>query len=76
MRKASRELVNEAKQYHFVFAKRDFARFHPISKSLAKRFAGQALTLNQTAGPSWSASTRAAHASASGSRKRSMPPCR
>jgi hypothetical protein len=27
LRKASRELVNEVKQYHFVFAKRDFTRF-------------------------------------------------
>jgi DNA modification methylase len=28
LRKASRDLVNEVKQYHFVFAKRDFSRFH------------------------------------------------
>jgi site-specific DNA-methyltransferase (adenine-specific) len=27
LRKASRDLVDEVKQYHFVFAKRDFARF-------------------------------------------------
>ena len=27
LRKASRELVDEVKQYHFVFAKRDFTRF-------------------------------------------------
>jgi DNA modification methylase len=27
LRKASRDLVNEVKQYHFVFAKRDFSRF-------------------------------------------------
>ena len=27
LRKASRELVDEVKQYHFVFAKRDFSRF-------------------------------------------------
>jgi site-specific DNA-methyltransferase (adenine-specific) len=27
LRKASRVLVNDVKQYHFVFAKRDFARF-------------------------------------------------
>ena len=27
LRKASRDLVNEVKQFHFVFAKRDFARF-------------------------------------------------
>ncbi len=27
LRKASRDLVNEVKRYHFVFAKRDFSRF-------------------------------------------------
>ena len=33
LRKASRELVNEVKQYHFVFAKRDFTRFQPGTDS-------------------------------------------
>jgi site-specific DNA-methyltransferase (adenine-specific) len=31
LRKASRDLVEEVKQYHFVFAKRDFTRFQTIN---------------------------------------------
>lgn len=41
LRKASRDLVDEVKQYHFVFAKRDFSRFQPWGRFSAKRFAGQ-----------------------------------
>jgi len=32
LRKASRDLVREVKQYHFVFAKRDFSRFQNWSR--------------------------------------------
>jgi site-specific DNA-methyltransferase (adenine-specific) len=41
LRKASRDLVNEVKQYHFVFAKRDFTRFLGWKLFKPKRFAGQ-----------------------------------
>jgi DNA modification methylase/predicted GIY-YIG superfamily endonuclease len=42
LRKASRDLVDEVKQYHFVFAKRDFSRFQTWGRFNAKRYAGQA----------------------------------
>jgi site-specific DNA-methyltransferase (adenine-specific) len=42
LRKASRELVDEVKKYHFVFAKRDFARFQSWHQRIADRYAGQA----------------------------------
>jgi DNA modification methylase/predicted GIY-YIG superfamily endonuclease len=42
LRKASRELVEEVKQYHFVFAKRDFTRFQTWNRFNPKRFNGQA----------------------------------
>ena len=41
LRKASRELVNEVKQYHFVFAKRDFTRFQTWRGFKPKRLNGQ-----------------------------------
>ena len=41
LRKASRDLVDEVKQYHFVFAKRDFSRFQDWSRFKPSRFAGQ-----------------------------------
>ena len=41
LRKASRDLVDEVKQYHFVFAKRDFTRFQTWNRFNAKRFNGQ-----------------------------------
>lgn len=41
LRKASRNLVDEVKQYHFVFAKRDFTRFQAWNRFNAKRFNGQ-----------------------------------
>jgi site-specific DNA-methyltransferase (adenine-specific) len=41
LRKASRDLVDEVKQYHFIFAKRDFSRFQPWGRFNAKRFVGQ-----------------------------------
>ncbi len=41
MRKASRELVNEVKQYHFVFGKRDFSRFLTWRGLKPKRLNGQ-----------------------------------
>lgn len=41
LRKASRDLVNEVKQYHFVFAKRDFTRFLGWRAFKPKRFNGQ-----------------------------------
>jgi len=41
LRKASRELVNEVKQYHFVFAKRDFTRFQTWRGLKPKRLNGQ-----------------------------------
>jgi DNA modification methylase len=40
LRKASRELVNEVKQYHFVFAKRDFSRFQVWKGLKPKRLNG------------------------------------
>ena len=42
LRKASRELVDEVKQFHFVFAKRDFARFHKWRGFKPKQLVGQA----------------------------------
>jgi predicted GIY-YIG superfamily endonuclease len=42
LRKASRELVDEVKKYHFVFTKRDFARFQSWHQRIADRYAGQA----------------------------------
>jgi site-specific DNA-methyltransferase (adenine-specific) len=42
LRKASRELVNDVKQFHFVFAKRDFTRFQKWRGFKFKPLAGQA----------------------------------
>jgi hypothetical protein len=42
LRKASRELVNEVKLYHFVFAKRDFSRFQLWKGFKPKRLNGAA----------------------------------
>jgi site-specific DNA-methyltransferase (adenine-specific) len=41
LRKASRELVDQVKQFHFVFAKRDFQRFHAWRRLNPERFMGQ-----------------------------------
>ncbi len=41
LRKASRDLVDEVKQYHFVFAKRDFTRFQSWNRFKAARFNGE-----------------------------------
>jgi len=41
LRKASRELVNEVKKYHFVFAKRDFTRFQAWHGFKPKRLGGE-----------------------------------
>lgn len=41
LRKASRELVNEVKKYHFVFAKRDFTRFQAWRGFKPKRLNGE-----------------------------------
>jgi hypothetical protein len=41
LRKASRNLVRDVKQYHFVFAKRDFARFQAWDRFDPSRLAGQ-----------------------------------
>lgn len=41
LRKASRELVDEVKKYHFVFSKRDFTRFLTWRGLKPKRLAGQ-----------------------------------
>jgi site-specific DNA-methyltransferase (adenine-specific) len=41
LRKASRDLVNEVKRYHFIFAKRDFARFHAWDRIEVKRWAAE-----------------------------------
>jgi site-specific DNA-methyltransferase (adenine-specific) len=41
LRKASRDLVDEVKRYHFVFAKRDFSRFHNWPRFVPKRYAGE-----------------------------------
>ena len=41
LRKASRDLVDEVKQYHFVFAKRDFARFQTWNRFKPTRLDGQ-----------------------------------
>jgi hypothetical protein len=41
LRKASRDLVDEVKRYHFVFAKRDFTRFHAWRRFLPPSFNGQ-----------------------------------
>jgi len=42
LRKASRELVNEVKLYHFVFAKREFTRFQLLNSVRPKRLNGEA----------------------------------
>ncbi len=41
LRKASRDLADEAKRYHFLFSKRDFARFQVWSHFNPSRYAGQ-----------------------------------
>jgi hypothetical protein len=41
LRKASRDLVNDVKQFHFVFAKRDFHRFQAWRGFKPGRLAGQ-----------------------------------
>src|SRR5262249_14124103 len=41
LRKSSRELVDEVKQYHFIFARRDFARFQSLRQCNTSRFDGQ-----------------------------------
>jgi site-specific DNA-methyltransferase (adenine-specific) len=41
LRKASRDLVNDVKQFHFVFAHRDFDRFQKWRGFKPKRLAGQ-----------------------------------
>jgi site-specific DNA-methyltransferase (adenine-specific) len=41
LRKASRELVDDVKKYHFVFAKRDFTRFQSWRRTSANRYAEQ-----------------------------------
>ncbi len=41
LRKASRELVDDVKQYHFVFSKRDFSRFLTWRGLKPKRLNGQ-----------------------------------
>jgi DNA modification methylase len=41
LRKASRDLVNEVKRYHFVFAKRDFSRFQVWDRLDANRWKEQ-----------------------------------
>ena len=41
LRKASRELVNEVKKYHFVFKKRDFTRFQIWRSFKPKRLNGE-----------------------------------
>ena len=46
LRKASRDLVDEVKQYHFVFAKRDFTRFQTWNRFNPARLHGQAWHLS------------------------------
>jgi site-specific DNA-methyltransferase (adenine-specific) len=41
LRKASRDLVDEARRYQFMFAKRDFARFQLWNRIKLSRYAGQ-----------------------------------
>jgi site-specific DNA-methyltransferase (adenine-specific) len=41
LRKASRELVDEAKKYHFMFTKRDFAKFQPWRRCKPSQLAGE-----------------------------------
>jgi site-specific DNA-methyltransferase (adenine-specific) len=41
LRKASRELVDQVRQFHFVFAKREFNRFQAWSRLNPTRFTGQ-----------------------------------
>jgi site-specific DNA-methyltransferase (adenine-specific) len=41
LRKASRELVDEAKKYHFMFTKRDFTRFQVWNRFKPSRLAGE-----------------------------------
>jgi DNA modification methylase/predicted GIY-YIG superfamily endonuclease len=38
LRKASRELVDEVKQFHFVFAKREFTRFQSLGRLSPSRY--------------------------------------
>lgn len=42
LRKSSKAIVDEVKQFHFVFAKRDFGSFQSWSKLKPTRYAGQA----------------------------------
>lgn len=41
LRKASRDLVDDVKQFHFIFARRDFAKFHAWSRFNPSRIASQ-----------------------------------
>jgi site-specific DNA-methyltransferase (adenine-specific) len=41
LRKASRELVDDVKQYHFVFVNRDFMKFHAWNSFNTARLAGR-----------------------------------
>jgi site-specific DNA-methyltransferase (adenine-specific) len=41
LRKASRDLVRDVKQYHFVFSTRDFGRFQSADRINLKRLAGE-----------------------------------
>ncbi|MCI0335648.1 MAG: site-specific DNA-methyltransferase [Planctomycetes bacterium] len=41
LRKASRDLVDEAKRYHFMFTKRDFMRFQLWNRFNPSRYVGQ-----------------------------------
>jgi site-specific DNA-methyltransferase (adenine-specific) len=41
LRKASRDLVDEAKKYHFIFAKRDFTRFQLWNRFKPARLIGE-----------------------------------
>jgi len=41
LRKASRELVDEVKKYHFVFAKRDFTRFQSLQRVNSDRYTAE-----------------------------------
>jgi site-specific DNA-methyltransferase (adenine-specific) len=41
LRKASRELIRDMKQYHFVYAKRDFAKFQAWDRLNPARLAGK-----------------------------------
>ena len=41
LRKASRDLVDDVKQFHFIFAKRDFTKFRTWNRFNPSRLAGQ-----------------------------------